>query len=199
MQKTILIVDDKKLLRDTLIDYLGDENYKILEAEDGEKALDIYRNKSIDLVLLDENLPGIDGLKTLQLMKKISKDIPVIGLTGELTINIRESFLKFGAYDVQTKSAIYEKLLPSLKAALEGKEMKDAESIIDYKEKADELKNDGRWEESALYLKEAGVEQKVLGNNSDAKTFFEEAILRYKRAGRTTKAREVEQLLDEIN
>lgn len=199
MEKTILIVDDKKLLRDTLIDYLGDENYHFLEAEDGEKALELYRNKGIDLILLDENLPGIDGLKTLQLMKKIRKDVPIIGLTGELTIEIRENFLKFGAYDVQTKSAIYEKLIPTIEAALEGQDHSDDSSEIDYNSKAEELKNDGRWEESALYLKEAGVEQKVLGNTNDAKSLFEEAIVRYKRAGRTTKAREVEELLDEIS
>ena len=200
MEKTILIVDDKKLLRDTLIDYLGDENYHFLEAEDGEKALDLFRNKTVDLVLLDENLPGIDGLKTLQLMKKVKKDIPVIGLTGELTIEVRENFLKFGAYDVQTKSAIYEKLIPALEAALEGRDSGRSDSTeIDYSSKADELKNDGRWEESALYLKEAGVEQKALGNNKEAVAFFEESIIRYKRAGRTTKAREVEDLLDEIS
>ncbi len=200
MEKTILIVDDKKLLRDTLIDYLGDENYHFLEAEDGEKALDLYRNKSVDLVLLDENLPGIDGLKTLQLMKKIKKDTPIIGLTGELTIEVRENFLQYGAYDVQTKSAIYEKLIPSLEAALEGKESSATGSReIDYNAKAEELKADGRWEESALYLKEAGVEQKVLGNTTEAKSLFEEAIIRYKRAGRTTKAREVEELLNEIS
>lgn len=199
MDKLILIVDDKKLLRDTLIDYLGTENYTFIEAEDGEKALDIYRNQKVSLVLLDENLPGIDGIKALQLMKKINPDIPVIGLTGELTIEIREQFLKAGAFDVQTKSAIYEKLIPAIEKALRGEKASNISAeTLDYDQMAEDLKNDGRWEESALYLREAGIEQKTLGNYKAAADYFEEAIVRYKRAGRTTKAREVESLLDDL-
>lgn len=200
MEKTILIVDDKKLLRDTLIDYLGTDNYHFIEAEDGEKALDVYRNKSVDLVLLDENLPGIDGVRALQLMKKVNPAIPVIGLTGELTVEIREHFLKAGAYDVQAKSAIYEKLIPAIEGALKGVASPAVDmDEIDYDKIAEDLKNDGRWEESALYLREAGIEQKTLGNLKAASDYFEESIVRYKRAGRTTKAREVEDLLEEIS
>ncbi|MGC9512904.1 MAG: response regulator [Fidelibacterota bacterium] len=203
MQKTILLVDDKKLLRDTLIDYLGNDRFRFLEAETGEIAIDIFREKSeeVDVVLLDENLPGINGIKTLRLMKKINEKVPVIALTGELTIDIRKSFIDAGAYDVQAKSAIYEKLIPSLEGALEGKEpsASSGESDIDFEKMADALKNDGRWEESALYLREAGMEQKTLGNPDKAADYFEESITRYKRAGRTTKAKEVEKLLDEIS
>ncbi|BFN36393.1 response regulator [Fidelibacter multiformis] len=203
MQKTILLVDDKKLLRDTLIDYLGNDRFRFLEAETGEIAIDIFREKSeeVDVVLLDENLPGINGIKTLRLMKKINEKVPVIALTGELTIDIRKSFIDAGAYDVQAKSAIYEKLIPSLEGALEGKEPSagSGESDIDFEKMAEALKNDGRWEESALYLREAGMEQKTLGNLDKAADYFEESITRYKRAGRTTKAKEVEKLLDEIS
>ena len=49
-----------------------------------------------------------------------------------------------------------------------------------------------------MYLREAGMEQKALGNLEKAADYFEESITRYKRAGRTTKAKEVEKLLDEI-
>lgn len=204
MQKTILLVDDKKLLRDTLIDYLGNEHFRFLEAETGEIALDIFREKSeeVDVVLLDENLPGINGIKTLRLMKRINEKVPVIALTGELTIDIRKAFIEAGAYDVQAKSAIYEKLIPSLEAALEGKSIAGgvgAGPDIDFEKMAEKLKNDGRWEESALYLREAGMEQKALGNLEKAVEYFEESITRYKRAGRTTKAREVEKLLEEIS
>ena len=76
MAKKILIVDDKKLLRESLIDYLSGDQYEFVEADNGKKAVEIYRDEDVDLVLLDENLPGIDGTKTLQLMKKIKQDIP---------------------------------------------------------------------------------------------------------------------------
>ena len=132
-------------------------------------------------------------------MKKIKKDIPVIGLTGELSIELKEMYLKAGAYDVQAKSAIYEKLIPVIEKALSGKEIEKIDGNVHYDELAEALKNDNRWEESALYLKEAGYEQNVLGNKDAAKKYFEEAILRYRRAGRTSKAEVVEGLLKELN
>ena len=102
--KRILLVDDKALLRDALVEYLGSEEYEIIEAEDGEKATALFKTEDVDLVILDHNLPGIDGYKTLQLMKQTKPEIPVIGLTGELTIEIREKYLSIGAYDIHAKS-----------------------------------------------------------------------------------------------
>jgi CheY-like chemotaxis protein len=198
MKKTVLIVDDKKLLRDSLVDYL-EEEFHTLEAESGEKAIEIVREKPVDVIILDINLPGIDGIKTLQLLKKIKRETPVIGLTGELTIDIREKFLRAGAFDLQTKSAIYERLLPTMQDALAGKPHPAIDiDEIDYLKIAQDLFEDKRWEESALYLKEAGIEKKMLGQLNDAKTLLKQAIERYNRAGRTSKAKLVEVLLEEI-
>jgi DNA-binding response OmpR family regulator len=193
--KKILLVDDKAMLRDALIEYLGSEDFQIIEAEDGEKALSLYKTEDIDVVILDHNLPGIDGYKTLKMMKQLKPAIPVIGLTGELTIDIREKYLEMGAFDIHAKSAIYEKLIPTLKAALQGKQIAPVSQKPDYLQLADKLKNEGRWEESALYMKEAGLEQKAAGNTDQANEFFQEAIQRYIRAGRRTKAVEVEKMM----
>jgi len=195
--KKILLVDDKALLRDALIEYLGSEEYEIIEAEDGEKAISLFKNNDYDVVILDHNLPGMDGYKTLKLMKQTKPEIPVIGLTGELTIEVREKYLSMGAYDIHAKSAIYEKLIPTLNAALKGEKHKTATEKPDYVELADALKNEGRWEESALYLKEAGIEQKALGNPGKANELLEEAIHRYIRAGRRSKAAEIEKMMNE--
>ncbi len=193
--KRILLVDDKALLRDALVDYLGSEEYEIIEAEDGEKAIALFKTEDVDLVILDQNLPGIDGYKTLQLMKQTKPEIPVIGLTGELTIEIREKYLSMGAYDIHAKSAIYEKLIPTLKSALKGGKLSPADKKPDYDQLAEDLKNEGRWEESAMYLKEAGLEQKALENKEKANEYFEEAISRYIRAGRRSKAIEIEKMI----
>ena len=196
--KKILIVDDKKVLRDTIVDYLRD-NYEVLEAEHGEKGLQIFKKENLDLVILDENLPGIDGLKTLELMKKIDKNVPVIALTGQLTVDMREKFIEAGVFDIQTKSAIYEKLLGSVEKALKGeKEISDTEEEVDYEADAERLKNDGRWEESALYLKEAGFENKILGNYEKAIELYKKSEERYKRAGRNSKAKDLEAAIKEI-
>lgn len=193
--KKILLVDDKALLRDALIEYLGTGDYEIIEAEDGEKAVSMFRENDYDVVILDHNLPGMDGYKTLKLMKQLKPDIPIIGLTGELSIEIRENYLSIGAYDIHAKSAIYEKLIPTLTAALQGEKRGESDEKPDYIQLAEKLKNEGRWEESALYLKEAGIEQRARGKLEKANELFEESINRYIRAGRRSKAAEIEKMI----
>lgn len=194
-KKQILLIDDKALLRDALKEYLSAEEYKIYEAEDGEIALKLFKEKDFDLVILDHNLPGMDGLQTLKLLKKHSAETPVIGLTGELTIQVKDAYLNAGAADIQAKSAIYEKLIPAIESALAGQTV-GATDEKDFLALAEKLKESGRWEESAMYLKEAAIDQKSAGNLEKANELFEEAISRYVRAGRRSKAKEVEKLMD---
>ncbi len=197
--KNILIVDDKKLLRETLIDYLGDSNFKFVEAESGEIALEKAREEKIDLVLLDVNLPGIDGIRTLKLLRKINPELLIIGLTGELTIDIRNELIRNGAVDVHAKSAIYEKLIPAIEKALAGTiESTVLSDDLDLVAVADQLKAENRWEESAIYLKEAGFEQKLLGDIEKARELMQEAVSRFDRAGRTSKAKQLRDILEDL-
>ena len=80
---TILIVDDESRIRKLLKDFLAKDGYKILEAEDGEKALKIYEenNKKIGLILLDVMMPKLDGWSVLRQIRQESK-VPVIMLTA---------------------------------------------------------------------------------------------------------------------
>jgi len=197
--KTILIVDDKKMLRETLIDYLGDEGYSFIEADSGEAALEMVKENKVDLILLDVNLPGIDGTRTLKLIKKIKPEIPVIGLTGELTIDIRNELIRSGAVDVHAKSAIYEKLIPSIEKALDGSICASiVNDTMNLEELAENLKKENRWEESAMYLKEAGLEHELMGNHDKAIALLLEAVKRFERAGRTTKAKLLRNILEEM-
>lgn len=78
----ILIVDDESRMRKLLNDFLSANNYEILEAENGQKALDIFEaNKDINLILLDVMMPVLDGWSTLRELRKNSK-VPVIMLTA---------------------------------------------------------------------------------------------------------------------
>ncbi len=196
-KQKILLVDDKALLRDALIEYLGSEEFSTDEAVDGEKALELFKTNDYNAVILDHNLPGMDGLKVLKLMKQLKPNVPVIGLTGELSIQVRDDYLSAGAYDIHTKSAIYEKLIPTLKNALSGEKMEVSKEQPNLENLAETLKKEGRWEESAMYLKEAGIEQRTKGNIEKANEYFEESIGRYIRAGRRSKAQEVETLIQE--
>ena len=79
---TVLVVDDEARMRRLVNDFLTKEGYRVIEAEDGEKALEIFSsNKNIDLVILDIMMPGIDGWGVLESIREYSK-IPVIMLTA---------------------------------------------------------------------------------------------------------------------
>jgi DNA-binding NtrC family response regulator len=193
----ILIVDDKKLLRDSLREFLESHDYQVFECETGERAVEFLRSNEADIVLMDEILPGIDGLKTLQLIKKLKSQQIVIGLSGEITVKLIEDYLSSGAYDILAKSAIYEKLLPLLEEARQHAATARSAAAVDYLLQSEQLKKEGRWEEAAVFLKEAGIEEKLLGNLAKAQELFLEAIKCFTRAGRTHKSKEVEQLMYE--
>jgi len=81
--KTILIVDDEVRMRKLLKDFLLQKNYQILEAEDGEKALQVYKENQnkISLILLDVMMPKLDGWSVLRQIRQDSK-VPIIMLTA---------------------------------------------------------------------------------------------------------------------
>ena len=66
MEYTILVADDEKEIRELLRLYLENSGYKVIEAEDGQQALDILRSEKIDLCLLDIMMPKVDGYRVLQ-------------------------------------------------------------------------------------------------------------------------------------
>lgn len=83
MDKCILVVDDEQRMRKLIRDFLTAKGYKILEAEDGEKALEVYeKNKNqINLILLDVMMPKLDGWSVLRQIRQDSK-VPIIMLTA---------------------------------------------------------------------------------------------------------------------
>jgi len=88
MEKSILVIDDDRLVTHTLSNLLFKEGYSATASEDGYKALDeIFKGKNIDLIICDLRLPGIDGFETVKRIKQYLKannkqDIPVIFITG---------------------------------------------------------------------------------------------------------------------
>lgn len=84
MEESILVVDDEERMRKLIKDFLTNKGYHILEAEDGEKALEIYQeNKSkIMLILLDVMMPKLDGWSVLRQIRQENKELPIIMLTA---------------------------------------------------------------------------------------------------------------------
>ena len=81
--KKILIADDEARLRKLVSDYLVREGYEVLEAADGEQALDIfYREKDLSLMILDVMMPGVDGFMVCKEVRETSQ-IPIVMLTAK--------------------------------------------------------------------------------------------------------------------
>jgi DNA-binding response OmpR family regulator len=77
----ILIIEDEKRIRDIIREYFEDKHYTVLEAENGRYALNIMKEHTIDLVILDIMMPELDGFKTCKLIRKDS-EVPIIILTA---------------------------------------------------------------------------------------------------------------------
>lgn len=78
----ILVTDDDFNIRHLLREVLLEKGYEVYDAADGLEALKIFKNISIDLVILDIKMPEMDGITALRIMKEINNDIPVIFFTG---------------------------------------------------------------------------------------------------------------------
>ena len=107
----ILIVDDEEGIRESLSGILEDEGYDILTADSGEEAVRILRETSPDLIFLDIWLTGMDGIKTLQEIKAMKTDVPVIMISGHGSIELAVKATQTGAYDFLEKPLSLERVL----------------------------------------------------------------------------------------
>lgn len=80
----VLIVDDEILIREVVKEYCLNENYNIYEASNGEEAIDIVKEKNIDVIILDIMMPKLDGFSACKEIKKI-KEVPIIILSARTT------------------------------------------------------------------------------------------------------------------
>lgn len=120
----ILVVDDERLIRLSLQKGLKKEGYEVVPAEGGEEGLKIYREELPDLVLLDINLPEMNGMEVLKIIKEIDRDALVIMITAYGSIETAVKALKLGAYDFVEKPFNMEKLRVIIKKALETVKLK---------------------------------------------------------------------------
>jgi len=115
----ILIIDDERSIRKTLTEILTYEGYKVDEAGDGEDGLKKFRDKGYDAVLCDIKMPKVDGLEFLEKAAEINPDVPVIMISGHGTIETAVEAVKKGAYDYIAKPPDLNRLLITLRNAIE--------------------------------------------------------------------------------
>lgn len=99
----ILIVDDSDAIRDMLSSFLAGLGYTTDLATDGQVALERFRAQPYDAIICDLQMPRIEGLTLLSLVKALDPDVPVIILTGHATLETAIDALRLGAYDYQFK------------------------------------------------------------------------------------------------
>ena len=116
---SILVVDDERAIRNSLKDILEFESYTVLLAENGTLGLEILQNNKIDLIFSDIKMPEMDGIEFLKKAIEIRGDIPIIMISGHGTIDIAVDAIKFGAFDFIAKPLDLNRILITVKNALE--------------------------------------------------------------------------------
>jgi len=128
----ILIIEDEEPIRRVLVRILNEEDskFEIHEASDGKKGLDSISKESFDLVLCDIKMPKIDGMELLQRTRKQNPSLPFIMLTGHGNIETAVESMKLGAYDFIPKPPDLNRLITSVRNALEKKELVTENKIL---------------------------------------------------------------------
>ncbi|MCD2421981.1 sigma-54 dependent transcriptional regulator [Niabella pedocola] len=118
-QHEILIIDDEASIRKTLSEILSFEGYKISEATDGEEGLKLFSEKTFNAVLCDIKMPKMDGLEFLEKAAVLAPDVPIIMISGHGTIETAVEAVKKGAYDFISKPPDLNRLLITIRNAME--------------------------------------------------------------------------------
>ena len=128
----ILIIEDEEPIRRVLVRILSEEdsNFEIYQASDGKKGLDLIKKESFDLVLCDIKMPKVDGIELLQRTRKTNLTLPFIMLTGHGNIETAVESMKLGAYDFISKPPDLNRLINSVRNALEKKELVTENKIL---------------------------------------------------------------------
>ena len=130
MNARIMIVDDEQAIRESLQGLFEDEDYVVTSAPSGEEAVARFRKQSVDCVLLDIWMPGIDGLETMMRLHQIDKSLPIIVMSGHATIDTAVRATRQGAFDFVEKPLSSDKLLILVRNALEKRKLTQENSEL---------------------------------------------------------------------
>ena len=125
LRNSILLVDDEAGIRQSLSAVLREEGFKVETANSGEACLSLLESQSYELILLDVWLPGIDGLETLEALKRKGVSSEVVMISGHGTIETAVKATRLGAFDFVEKPLSIEKTLLVVKNALDHKHLQD--------------------------------------------------------------------------
>jgi len=116
-QKTVLVVDDEDVIRETMREVLADEGYRVIEAQDGSRVMELIEQERPDIILLDVWMPAADGIVLLKEIKRCTGDVPVIMISGHGSIHAAVAATKLGAFDFIEKPLSLDGLLTTVRRA----------------------------------------------------------------------------------
>lgn len=121
----ILIIEDEAAIRRVLVKILSEESetYKVDEAEDGAKGLEKATNEDYDLILCDIKMPKMDGVEVLEAVKKIKPEIPMVMISGHGDLETAVNTMRLGAFDYISKPPDLNRLLNTVRNALDRKKL----------------------------------------------------------------------------
>ena len=123
----MLLVDDEDDFRTTLANRLKLRKIDITDAASGNEAIELVKQMSFDVAVIDVKMPGIDGIETLKQIKQIKPAIEIIMLTGHASIESGMEAMKLGAYDYVMKPCDIDELLTKTGEAYQHKLLKEKE------------------------------------------------------------------------
>ncbi|WP_456433632.1 response regulator transcription factor [Nitratifractor sp.] len=117
----IFLLEDDAALRETLVDFLENNGFELCWAADGERAEDLLYEERFDLILLDVNVPGLDGFSLLRRVRERGEDVPAIFLTARNGVEDLEEGFTSGGDDYLRKPFSLRELLLRIQALLRRK------------------------------------------------------------------------------
>ena len=121
----ILVIEDEAAIRRVLVKILSEENdkYQVEEAEDGLIGIEKIKNDDYDLILCDIKMPKMDGVEVLEAVKKIKPEIPIVMISGHGDLDTAVNTMRLGAFDYISKPPDLNRLLNTVRNALDRKEL----------------------------------------------------------------------------
>ena len=135
MSKKILVIDDETSILESLAGILSDEGFSPLTVESAEEGLKLLKSETVDLVLLDIWMPGLDGIDALKQIKVEYPELQVIMISGHGTIETAVQATKIGAFDFIEKPLSYDKIVLAIKNGLRFSRLETENLIL--RQKAD--------------------------------------------------------------
>jgi two-component system nitrogen regulation response regulator NtrX len=130
MAGRILVIDDERSIRSTLSEILSFEGYTVTEAIDGHDAIRKISDGVFDCVLCDIKMPKADGIEVLEKAKEISPDVPFIVISGHGNIDTAVDAVKKGAFDYISKPPDLNRLLITIRNAMEKKALVSETKVL---------------------------------------------------------------------